>query len=100
MMITCDNNPLINNNYYLMSSQASKKKSITHTVSQAVSPSKRPSTTVNQQHLSTMTGPSDVSTVNPRGSRGITQKEVEIEHLKTALYAVSNKLEVSTDHRD
>jgi hypothetical protein len=41
-----------------------------------------------------MTGPSDVSTVNPRGPRGITQKEVEIDHLKTALYAVSNKLEV------
>jgi hypothetical protein len=29
--------------------------------------------------------------------RGVSQKEVEIEHLKTALYAVSTRLEVLKD---
>ena len=78
----------------MSTSTAQRKKNFAHTVSQAVSPSKRPSTNQSQTHYSTISGPGDLSTVNPRAPKGLTKKEVEIEHLQTALFSVSSKLEV------
>ena len=78
----------------MSSSTALRKKNFAHTVSQAVSPSKRPSTNQSQTQHSTISGSADVSTINPRAPKGLTKKEVEIEHLQTALFSVSSKLEV------
>ena len=58
--------------------------------------SRKRSTTSPLKRHSTCTQ-QDLIAIDKEFIRGISKKEVEIEHLKTALYAVSTRLEVLKD---